>query len=86
MWVLFGHLDGPDAGTRPYIEDTLRAVERSEVQVAAGEEQGDMVFDIDPFELLLQDRRSASREGESQPQVKEDQGWRGGGTSSLGNG
>lgn len=54
--------------------------------MAAGEEQGDMVFDIDPFELLLQDRRSASREGESQPQVKEDQGWRGGGTSSLGNG
>lgn len=77
MWVLFGHLDGPDAGTRTYIEDTLRAVERGEVQVAAGEEQGDMVFDIDPFELLLQDSRSASREGKGVEK------W---GTSSLGNG
>lgn len=61
MWILFGHLDGPDAGTRTYVEDTLWVVEGGEMEVATGEEQGDMVFDIDTFQLLLQDRRSASR-------------------------
>ncbi len=38
VWILLGHLDGPDAGTCPYVENALGALERGQVKVAAGEE------------------------------------------------
>lgn len=65
MRVLFGHLNGPDTGTGTYVKDTLGMVEVSQMEVSASEEQGDVMFDIDTFELLLQKRRSAWRSGES---------------------
>ena len=69
MRVLFGHLNGPDAGAGTYVEDTLRMAEGSQMEVAASEEQGDVMLEIDTVELLLQKRRVSvekRREGRKQ--------------------
>ncbi|KAL8697100.1 MAG: hypothetical protein Q9224_002469 [Gallowayella concinna] len=53
FWILFGHLNGPDAGPGAYIEDASGIVEGSKVEVATSEEESDMVLNVDSFELLL---------------------------------
>lgn len=54
--ILLPHLNRPDAGAGAYIEDALRVGQRGEVEVAAGEEHGDMMLEIDSFKLLLKDQ------------------------------
>lgn len=58
--ILFGHLNGPDTGAGAYVEDAPGIVERGEMKVATGQEQGDMMLDVDAVELLLQDSADVS--------------------------
>lgn len=53
--VLVRHLDGPEAGTRPDVEDALHLlrVQRREVELAGHDEGEDVILQVEPVELRL---------------------------------